>query len=106
MLPLLFLMLAMLHKSGCSGLRREDGYRLDPDRLRARLERGYDLVVLVNPNSPTGRHVGRHALEEVLRGAPSRTRFWIDETYIEYAGLGQSLEPFASVSETRLPTAS
>ena len=32
-----------------------------------RLAGGYDLVVLVNPNSPTGQHVPREELERVLR---------------------------------------
>jgi len=65
----------------------------------AALSDGYDLVVLVNPNSPTGRHVPRERLEAVLRRAPAATRVWIDETYVEYAGVGQSLERFAAHSE-------
>jgi histidinol-phosphate/aromatic aminotransferase/cobyric acid decarboxylase-like protein len=60
---------------------------------------GYDLVAIVNPNSPTGRHIPRERLEDVLRSAPSRTRVWVDETYAEYAGAGQSLERFAAGSE-------
>ncbi len=58
--------------------------------------------MIVNPNSPTGRHVPRDDLERVLRGAPSRTRIWVDETYVEYAGPGQSLEAFAAASENVL----
>src|SRR5262249_33508080 len=60
--------------------------------------RDYDLIVLVNPNSPTGRHVPREKLERVLRKAPARTRVWIDETYVEYAGPNESLERFAAGS--------
>src|SRR6185503_4961324 len=30
---------------------------------------------------------------------PANTRIWIDETYVEYAGSGQSLERFAAASE-------
>jgi histidinol-phosphate/aromatic aminotransferase/cobyric acid decarboxylase-like protein len=59
----------------------------------------YDLVVIVNPNSPTGRHIPREQLASVLRAAPARTRIWVDETYVEYAGPGQSLETFAAHSE-------
>jgi histidinol-phosphate/aromatic aminotransferase/cobyric acid decarboxylase-like protein len=67
-------------------LRRDDNYAVDLGRLEAALSDNYDLVVLVNPNSPTGRHVARAQLEEILRRAPTRTRIWMDETYIEYAG--------------------
>jgi histidinol-phosphate/aromatic aminotransferase/cobyric acid decarboxylase-like protein len=77
-------------------LSRADGYVLDPDRLRAALREGPDWLILVNPNSPTGRHLPRDALAEVLREAPAGTRVWVDETYVEYAGPGQSLEGVAA----------
>lgn len=77
-------------------LRREDGYAPNLARLAARLARGFDVAVLVNPNSPTGAHVPRESLERLIGSAPRTTRFWIDETYVDYAGPGQSLERFAS----------
>lgn len=80
-------------------LRREEGYSVDLPRLEAAFADDYDLVVLVNPNSPTGRHIPRRELEPVLRRVPHRTRVWVDETYIEYAGPGESLESFAARSE-------
>ena len=80
-------------------LTRERGYEVDLPRLEAALADDYDLVVLVNPNSPTGRHIPRSELERVIRRAPLRTRVWVDETYIEYAGAGESLERFAAQSE-------
>lgn len=80
-------------------LPRHEGYRLDPLRLAARLAEGFDLAVLVNPNSPTGRHVPREDLIAVLRHAPPATRIWVDETYVDYAGADQSLETFAAASE-------
>jgi histidinol-phosphate/aromatic aminotransferase/cobyric acid decarboxylase-like protein len=79
-------------------LSRASGFEVDLNRLQTLLERGYDLVVLVNPNSPTGRHVPKAALEQVLRHAPETTRVWIDETYVEYAGPDQSLERVAAMS--------
>jgi histidinol-phosphate/aromatic aminotransferase/cobyric acid decarboxylase-like protein len=79
-------------------LSRERDYDVDLDELRARLARGYDWVILVNPNSPTGRHVPRERLETALASAPSATRVWLDETYVDYAGEGQSLEAFAAAS--------
>jgi len=79
-------------------LAREKNYRVDVNRLRTFLRRGYDLIILVNPNSPTGQHLSRHELETLLRHMPSTTRVWIDETYIEYAGAEESLEGFAAAS--------
>ena len=80
-------------------LPRDCSYQLDLDQLAARFADSYDLVVLVNPNSPTGKHVPREPLEDVLARAPLTTRIWVDETYLEYAGADQSLEPFAARSE-------
>jgi len=80
-------------------LSRRNNYAVDLARLEAAFADNYDLIVLVNPNSPTGRHIAREELERVLRRAPARTRVWVDETYIEYAGTGQSLETFAACSE-------
>ncbi len=80
-------------------LARGEGYRVDPARLAERVARSRpDLLVLVNPNSPTGAHLRREALEPLLGALPAGVRVWIDETYVEYAGPGQSLEAFAAAS--------
>jgi histidinol-phosphate/aromatic aminotransferase/cobyric acid decarboxylase-like protein/GNAT superfamily N-acetyltransferase len=80
-------------------LDRAHGYEVNLAKLAAALRLDYDLVALVNPNSPTGRHVARGKLEAVLHAAPWHTRVWVDETYVEYAGPDQSLERFAAASE-------
>jgi histidinol-phosphate/aromatic aminotransferase/cobyric acid decarboxylase-like protein/GNAT superfamily N-acetyltransferase len=77
-------------------LQKENSYAVDRGRLSATLLDGYDLVVIVNPNSPTGQFIPREELEQLLGGAPAQTRIWVDETYIEYAGREQSLERFAA----------
>ena len=74
-------------------------YAVNLQRLENALRDAYDLVVLVNPNSPTGQHLLSDRLQRVLRNAPAKTRIWIDETYVEYAGPEQSLENFAARSE-------
>lgn len=79
-------------------LSADQNYALQPDELTERLRHGYDLVVIVNPNSPTGQHLPREILQSVLDSAPQSTRFWIDETYVDYAGGSQSLERFAARS--------
>jgi histidinol-phosphate/aromatic aminotransferase/cobyric acid decarboxylase-like protein/GNAT superfamily N-acetyltransferase len=80
-------------------LSASDQFAVNLDRLEAAFEDNYDLVVLVNPNSPTGRHIPRTDLENLLRRLPVSTRVWVDETYVEYAGPNQSLEHFAAQSE-------
>lgn len=92
-------------------LDRAADYAVDLACLEEALADQYDLVVIVNPNSPTGRHIPRPTLEGLLHRAPLRTRIWIDETYVEYVpggapGSGESvrgsppsLERFAARSE-------
>jgi len=77
-------------------LQRESNYTLDLEELVARAKSNYDLIVLVNPNSPTGQHVPASSLIDALRQIPSNTRIWVDETYVEYCGKDQSLEKFAT----------
>jgi len=79
-------------------LSREDDYRVVPGKLAEKLRGGYDLVALVNPNSPTGQHIRRVDLAALLQRASPATLVWVDETYVEYAGTGQSLEAFAARS--------
>ncbi|MFJ4536733.1 aminotransferase class I/II-fold pyridoxal phosphate-dependent enzyme [Streptomyces tibetensis] len=78
-------------------LRRDEGWRIDPVRLSAAVADGaYDLVVVVNPNNPTGRHAPAAELREVIAAAPARTRWWIDEAYLGYVDPAESLAPFAA----------
>ena len=80
---------------GCTvdrlALDRAQNYEVNLAALEAALADHYDLVVLVNPNSPTGRHIPRATLEAILRRAPQRTRIWIDETYVEYAAPSETV---------------
>ena len=77
-------------------LRRATNYAVDLDELLGLAKKNYDLIVLVNPNSPTGQHVPAKDLEHIVRQISVRTRVWIDETYVEYCGKDQSLEKFAA----------
>ncbi|HSL43717.1 MAG TPA: histidinol-phosphate transaminase [Anaerolineales bacterium] len=79
-------------------LAQNMNYSVKPHEIKAELQHGCDWVILVNPNSPTGQHIPREGLENILKAAPPSTRFWIDETYVEYAGPSQSLEQFAARS--------
>lgn len=72
-------------------LDRSTGYRLDLAQLGELIANGPDLVILVNPNSPTGQFITADEIDHLLEAAPPSTRVWVDETYIDY--VGESVEP-------------
>src|SRR5579859_842483 len=80
-------------------LQRKDGYRIDVAQLARELANEYDLFIWVNPNNPTGQHVPRAVVEELLQCTPRNTRIWLDETYIDYVGPNESIELMASASD-------
>jgi histidinol-phosphate aminotransferase len=43
------------------------------------------VIFVANPNNPTGTHVGRAAVEELLRSVPPEVIIVMDEAYFEYA---------------------
>jgi histidinol-phosphate/aromatic aminotransferase/cobyric acid decarboxylase-like protein len=75
-----------------------NGFRINLDQLAEQVTRGYDAVVLVNPNSPTGTLLSRPELTKLFTRCAG-TRFWVDETYIEFAGAEHSVEQFAAKSD-------
>lgn len=81
-------------------LPRSRGYRFDLEELLSRLRRqAYDLVVLVNPNNPTGHLIPGAVLASFLAAVPAHTRVWVDEAYVDYAGNDESVERLAAESE-------
>ena len=82
------------------GLLRAENYRMNVALVEDHLALGmYDLIVIVNPNSPTGHHVPRVSLECLLRKVPNKTTVWLDETYVDYAGPDESLERLAASTD-------
>lgn len=75
-------------------LDRATGYRLDVALLKELIATGPDLVVLVNPNSPTGQFITTDEIDGLLVAAPPSTRVWVDETYVDY--VGESVEHLIS----------
>ena len=72
-------------------LERWAGYRVDLVRLKEMIASGPDLVILVNPNSPTGQCLTVEEIDDLLGATPPSTRIWVDEAYIDY--IGASVEP-------------
>ncbi len=82
-------------------------HRLDIERSFAPDERTLaeqcskaDLIVIVQPNSPTGNDQ-RRSVEIAMDHAPAHARIWVDETYVDFTGAGRTLEPKV-VSDSRL----
>lgn len=74
-------------------LKKEDNYLPDVNKLLEKLKsENYDLLLLVNPNSPTGQALKKEEMLTVINSTPKSTLIWIDETYIEYTGENNSLE--------------
>jgi histidinol-phosphate/aromatic aminotransferase/cobyric acid decarboxylase-like protein len=80
-------------------LNRESKFEIDTLSLLTEIQKGYDMVILVNPNSPTGVHISKKEMEKMLRQIASSTIVWLDETYIDYAGAAESLEQMATETE-------
>jgi histidinol-phosphate/aromatic aminotransferase/cobyric acid decarboxylase-like protein/N-acyl-L-homoserine lactone synthetase len=76
-------------------LNRNELFIVNTISLIEEIRKGYDLIVLVNPNTPTGLHIPKNVMEEMLSQIPNSTLVWVDETYIEFAGAAQSLEQVA-----------
>ena len=80
-------------------LCREEGFVVNTSSLLAEINKGYDMVILVNPNSPTGVHTPKKDLERMLLQVPPSTIVWLDETYVEFVSSSESLEKFAVKTE-------
>jgi len=60
-------------------------FALALDRLQKALTQGYDVLVLTNPNSPTGALLPRAQLEQIDRVCrTTQTRLVIDETFVDW----------------------
>lgn len=78
-------------------LRAEDGFALRTEELTGLVRRERpQAVLLVNPNNPTGRCWPREEALEFVDAAGAETLVVVDETYLEFAGEGLSLEAEAA----------
>lgn len=78
-------------------LTKAQNFSVDPDLLILMIRRVKPkVVVLVNPNSPTGNHLPKAEVLRVIRSVSPATQFVVDETYVEYVGREESLETEAT----------
>ncbi|MFZ5610232.1 MAG: pyridoxal phosphate-dependent aminotransferase [Pseudomonadota bacterium] len=62
------------------------GYGADVDRLLAQVSPATKLVVIANPNNPTGTWIDAGALRRLRAGLPAAVLLVIDSAYAEYMG--------------------
>ena len=51
-----------------------------------------DMVVMVNPNNPTGQYLKGDQMIDLLKKLPEHTVLVVDETYIDFVGMDESVE--------------
>lgn len=67
-------------------LLREEGWRLDPDRLLAAWRPTVKLVYLCSPNNPTANLLNADAVDAICRALDGKAVVVVDEAYIEWCG--------------------
>ncbi|HBD95606.1 MAG: hypothetical protein A2015_11140 [Spirochaetes bacterium GWF1_31_7] len=70
-------------------LREENNFIVDVDSLYDEAEKGYDLVVLCNPNNPTGTMLSPVKLDSFIQKIKGiNVNLLLDESFIEFTGEG------------------
>lgn len=62
-----------------------DNLFFDLEAMAAKVDERTKILFIANPNNPTGTHVGRAALEKLLREVPPSVLVVLDEAYVEFA---------------------
>ena len=65
-------------------LREKDDFKLDVNDFISHLNENIDLLVICNPNNPTGTYVNSAKVEEFIRKLPDHVIPVVDEAYFEY----------------------
>lgn len=74
-------------------LEKSNGFQIDGDKLLQQVQDDKpDMVVLVNPNSPTGKYFEKQKMLKLIRQVPESVLIVIDETYLEYVSPVESFE--------------
>ncbi|HOV13757.1 MAG TPA: histidinol-phosphate transaminase, partial [Spirochaetota bacterium] len=73
-------------------LEESDSFCLNIEKFGEILTKNYHMVVIINPNNPTGNLIDKISLKNIVEKTDKNTIFWIDETYIDYVGKSYSLE--------------
>jgi aminotransferase class I and II len=70
-------------------LKESDDFKLNTGNLKNELEKKYDLLIICNPNNPTGKFLKLARTEEILKECNKYdTKLFIDEAFIEFLADG------------------
>ena len=70
-------------------LKESDDFNLNIGNLKNELEKKYDLLIICNPNNPTGKFLKLVQTEEILKECNKYdTKLFIDEAFIEFLADG------------------
>ena len=70
-------------------LKESDDFKLNIGNLKNQLEKKYDLLIICNPNNPTGKFLKLTQTEEILKECNKYdTKLFIDEAFIEFLADG------------------
>lgn len=66
-------------------LKEAENFVLNVKNLETELENNYDLLILCNPNNPTGQFLKLKKLEEILKICEQKnTKLFVDEAFVEF----------------------
>ena len=66
-------------------LKETENFVLNVKNLETELENNYDLLILCNPNNPTGQFLKLKKLEEILKICEQKnTKLFVDEAFVEF----------------------
>ena len=66
-------------------LKESDDFKLNIGNLKNELENKYDLLIICNPNNPTGKFLKLAQTEEILKECNKyNTKLFIDEAFIDF----------------------
>ena len=75
-------------------LSEEEEFTLNVEMLISELDKGYDLVIICNPNNPTGKFICLENMEKILEKCiKTDTKLFVDEAFIEFVkdGMKESI---------------
>lgn len=79
-------------------LSEKDDFVLDVEKLAREVNKGYDLLVLCNPNNPTGGYIPPEKIEKICAHAERKgVRVMLDESFIEFVRVHNETETAARV---------
>ena len=82
-------------------LNESDDFKLNIHNLKNELEKKYDLLIICNPNNPTGKFLKLSETEQILKECNKyNTKLFIDEAFIDFLKDGMK-ESIINTKENR-----